>query len=105
MSTYKCIREVYESAADAADTIKREIKHYDADEERQQELVYQEADRLCIYTQDNWDVCNIMRCSDEMYEAEVLSPMGEHPELDAYMTVLAFHIWEQLINEALQEDK
>jgi hypothetical protein len=105
MSTYKCIREVYESAADAADTIKREIKHYDADEERQQELVSQEADRLCTYTQDNWDVCNIMRCSDEMYEAEVLSPIGEYTEANDYMTALAFYVWEQLIAEALQEDK
>jgi hypothetical protein len=105
MSTYKCIREVYESAADAADTIKREIKHYDADEERQQELAHQEADRLCIYTQDNWDVVNIMRCSDEMEVAESMiedfSPSG----INGYMAVLAFYIWEQLITEALQEDE
>jgi hypothetical protein len=103
MSTYKCIREVYESAADAADTIKREIKHYDADEERQQELVYQEADRLCTYTQDNWDVVNIMRCSYEMIEAQEFASVGEFDGIDSHMTVLAFHIWEQLINEALQE--
>ena len=103
MSTYKCIREVYESAADAAETIKREIKHYDADEERQQELAHQEADRLCTYTQDNWDVVNIMRCSDEMIEAQEYASMGEFDGIDSYMTVLAFHIWEQLINEALND--
>jgi hypothetical protein len=103
MSTYKCIREVYESAADAADTIKREIKHYDADEERQQELVYQEADRLCIYTQDNWDVCNIMRCSDEMETAESMIDMSECT-IDQYMSTAAAIIWHELITEALQED-
>jgi hypothetical protein len=105
MSTYKCIREVYESAADAADTIKREIKHYDADEERQQELVSQEADRLCIYTQDNWDVVNIMRCSDEMVEAQEYASMGEFEGIDSHMAVLAFYVWGQLISEALQEDE
>ena len=103
MSTYKCIREVYESAADAADTIRNEMKHYPDNDI--QELAHQEADRLCIYTQDNWDVVNIMRCSDEMYEAEVLSPIGEYTEANDYMTALAFHLWEQLIAEALQEDK
>ena len=103
MSTFKNIREVYESAADSADTIRREIK-YDADEDRQQELVWQEADRLCIYTQDNWDVCNIMRCSNEMYEAEVLAPIGDFKEADAYMTALAYHLWEQLITEALDKE-
>ena len=105
MSTYKVIREVYESAADAADTIRNEIKHYDADEERQQQLVSQEADRLCIYTQDNWDVCNIMRCSDEMYEAQEYASMVEFDGTDSLMVVLAFHIWEQLITEALQGDE
>ena len=105
MSTYKCIREVYESAADAADTIKREIKHYDADEERQQELAHQEAERLCTYTQDNWDVVNIMRCSFEMIEAQEYASMGEFDGIDSHMTVLAFYIWEQLITEALQEDE
>ena len=104
MSTYKNIREVYESAADSADTIRREIKHYDADEERQQEMVWQEADRQCIYTQDNWDVCNIMRCSDEMYTAEDLAPMSEYEGPDSYMMALAFHIWEQLIREALNKE-
>ena len=103
--TYKNIREVYESAADSADTIRREIKHYDADEERQQEMVWQEADRLCIYTQDNWDVCNIMWGSNEMDHAEDLAPIGEYDEsLDYYMKALAYHIWDQLIREALDEE-
>ncbi len=102
MSTYKNIREVYESAADCADTIRNEMKHYpdnDVDE-----LVWQEADRQCIYTQDNWDVCNIMRCSDEMYGAEVLAPISQYESLDDYMTALAYHIWDQLIREALDKE-
>ena len=103
MSTYKCIREVYESAADAADTIRNEMKHYpDNDVET---LVSQEADRLCIYTQDNWDVVNIMRCSDEMVEAQEYASMGEFEGIDSHMAVLAFYVWEQLISEALQEDE
>jgi hypothetical protein len=103
MSTYKCSREVYESAADAADTIRNEMKHYpDNDVET---LIHQEADRLCIYTQDNWDVVNIMRCSYEMIEAQEFASMGEFDGIDSHMTVLAFHIWEQLITEALQEDE
>ncbi len=101
MSTFKNIREVYESATDSADTIRAEMKHYpDSDVD---ELVLQEADRQCIYTQDNWDVCNIMRCSDEMYTAEELAPMSEYKNPDDYMAALAFYIWEQLIREALNE--
>ena len=103
MSTYKCSREVYESAADAAECIRNENKHYpDNDVET---LIHQEADRLCIYTQDNWDVVNIMRCSYEMIEAQEFASMGEFDGIDSHMTVLAFHIWEQLITEALQEDE
>ena len=103
MSTYKCIREVYESAADAADTIRNEMKHYpDNDIET---LINQEADRLCTYTQDNWDVVNIMRCSDEMDEAQEYASMGEFEGIDSHMAVLAFYVWEQLIAEALQEDE
>ena len=101
MSTYKCIREVYESAADAADTIRNEMKHYpDNDVET---LVSQEADRLCIYTQDNWDVVNIMRCSDEMVEAQEYASMGEFEGIDSHMAVLAFYVWGQLIAEALSD--
>jgi len=101
MSTYKCIREVYESAADAADTIRNEMKHYpDNDIET---LIHQEADRLCIYTQDNWDVVNIMRCSDEMVEAQEYASMGEFEGIDSHMAVLAFYVWGQLIAEALND--
>jgi len=101
MSTYKCIREVYESAADAADTIRNEMKHYpDNDIET---LIHQEADRLCTYTQDNWDVVNIMRCSDEMDEAQEYASMGEFEGIDSHMAVLAFYVWGQLIAEALND--
>ena len=101
MSTYKCIRDIYNEAEESADTIRNEMKrHPDNDVET---LVSQEADSLCIWTQDNWDVCNIMRCSDEMIEAQEYASMGEFDGIDSYMTVLAFHIWEQLINEALND--
>ena len=104
MSTYKNMREVYESAADCADTIRNEMKHYpDNDVE---ELVWQEADRMCIYTQDNWDVCNIMRGSNETYEAvDMVSPFNEYDSIDEYMTALAYAIWAQLIREALEDDE
>jgi hypothetical protein len=99
MSTYKCIREVYESAADAADTIRNEMKHYPDNDI--QELIDQEADRLCIYTQDNWDVCNIMRCSDEMETAESMAVDFTPNNIDEYMGVLAYYIWHELITEVL----
>ncbi len=102
MSTYKNIREVYESAADCADTIRNEMKHYpDNDVE---ELVMQEAERQCIYTQDNWDVCNIMRCSDEMDHAQELAPISQYESIDDYLTALAFNIWDQLICEELNKE-
>ena len=102
MSTYKTIREVYESAADSADTIRNEMEHYPDNDIG--ELVVQEADRQCIYTQDNWDVCNIMRCSDEMYVAEVLSPLEDFESIDHYMQVLAFRLWEELIQLELNKE-
>ena len=99
MSTFKNTREIYESAADCAIAIGAEMKHYpDNDVDA---LVYQEADRMCIYTQDNWDVCNIMRLSDEMSEAQDREAVASQGDLDGLMTSLAFHIWEQLINEYL----
>ena len=100
--SYKCIREVYEAAADAADTIRGELKHYpDSDIH---ELVQQEATTQVIWTSDNWEVCNIMRCSDESYAAEDNLSLGDYESINGYFEALAFAIWEQLINEALQED-
>jgi hypothetical protein len=101
MSTYKCIREVYEAAADAADTIRHEMKHYPDNDI--QELIDQEAGRQSIYTQDNWDVVNIMRCSDEMETADSMIDMSECT-IDQYMGMAAAIIWIELITEALQED-
>ena len=103
MSTYKCIREVYESAADAADTIRNEMKHYPDNDT--QTLIYQEANTLVIWACDNWDVCNIMRCSDESYAAEDSLTLGDFKNVNDYFQELAAAIWEQLITEALQEDK
>jgi len=102
MSTYKCIREVYESAADAADTIRNEMKHYPDNDIRT--LISQEANTLVIWYSDNWDVCNIMRSSDESYAAEDNLTLGAYESINDYFEALAFAIWEQLINEALQED-
>ena len=102
MSTYKCIREVYEAAADAADTIRHELKHYP--DEDMQELIDQEAGRQSIYTQDNWDVCSIMRCSDEMDTAESMIDLCDCTVIDQYMSTAAAIIWHELITQALQED-
>lgn len=100
MSTFKNIRELYETAADCADTVRNEMKHYPDNDIA--ELVTQEAERQCIYTQDNWDVCNIMRCSNEMNEADgCAGPLNRYESIDDYMTTVAFVIWEQLIDEAL----
>ena len=102
MSTFKSSREVYESARDSAETILQELKHYPDDDV--QEMIHQAADRQCIYTQDNWDVVNLMRFSDEMYEAQVMmGPMGEYDDLDAYMTALAYYIWDLLITEEVNK--
>ena len=103
MSTYKCIREVYESAADAADTIRNEMKRYTGNSI--ETLIYQEANTLVIWTADNWDVCNIMRCSDESYAAEENLTLGDYEFINDYFGELARAIWEQLISEALQEDE
>ena len=106
MSTFRNIREVYETANGIADMLRNEREHVDPVdvEEWYSESVCEAADRECIYTQDNWDVCNIMRCSDEMYTAEDLAPMSEYEGPDSYMMALAFHIWEQLIREALNKE-
>ena len=102
MSTFKCSREIYELAADAADTIRNEMKHYpDNDVET---LVSQEAERLCIYTPDNWDVCNIMRCSDEMETAESMVEDFNPSNLNEYMEVLAHYIWHDLVSQLLNRE-
>ncbi len=102
MSTFKSSREVYESARDSADTIRRELEHYPDDDVFG--LIHQEAERQCIYTQDNWDVVNLMRFSDEMGEAEDMAgSLGGHEGIDSYMTALAFYIWEQLITEEVNK--
>ena len=98
MSTFKKAFEIRQSALDAVEVIRNELEHYpDSDEH---ELIFQEADRRCIYTQDNWDVVNLMRCTDEMDEAEEMAgPLSEYDNIERYMAVLAYSIWEQLIAE------
>ena len=104
MSTYRNTREVYETARDVADTIHNERKHL-TDEpldihEWYADRVYDGADRLCIWTQDNWDVCNLFRCSPE-FEIADETPLSEFDDIDKYMTTIAWHVWSQLIMEAL----
>jgi len=98
MSTFQKAFEIRQTALDAVETIRNELEHYpDSDAH---ELISQEADRQCIYTQDNWDVVNLMRGSDEMDEAlEMAGPLSEYESIDRYMTVLAYCIWDQLISE------
>ena len=104
MSTFKKAFEIRQTALDAVETIRNELKHYpDSDE---YELISQEADRQCIYTQDNWDVVNLMRCSDEMDEAEAMAgPLSEYADIDTYMTALAYSIWDQLISEEFNKEQ
>lgn len=102
MSTYQNTREVYESAADAAATLNAELKHMAEEpfdiEEWWQERIIEEADRLCIWTQDNWDVCNLFRCSPEYDMADEV-PLSEFGTIDSYFTYVAHNIWCQLIND------
>ena len=106
MTTYRNTREVYETAADHADSILAEEVHVDpvdVDEWRS-EMVSYEADRECIYTQDNWDVVNLFRCSPEMDEAIAMSrDLRDFDSIDQYMAAMAYYVWDQLIREALEE--
>ena len=98
--TFKCSREVYETARDSADSIRNELKHYPENEAL--ELVYQEADRQCIYTQDNWDVVNLFRCDLESID---VPPMSEYDNIDRYMEAAAWHIWTNLMFEELSKEQ
>ena len=100
MSTFKCSREIYQSASDSADSIRNEMKHYPDNDIG--ELIDQEAERQTIYTQDNWDVVNIMRCSDEMEVAEDMIDLSDYT-IDGYMETAAAIIWHELIVAALQD--
>ena len=99
MSTFKCSREVYETARDIAESIRDELKHYPENEAL--ELVFQEADRQCIYTQDNWDVVNLFRCDLENLD---IPPLAEST-IDNYMEVAAWQIWNSLICEELNKEQ
>jgi len=98
MSTFKCSREVYETARDSAESIRNELKHYPENEAL--ELVYQEADRQCIYTQDNWDVVNLFRCEIEDLDLPLIS----ESTIDNYMEVAAWQIWNRLICDELNKE-
>jgi hypothetical protein len=104
MSTYRNQREVYETARDIADSIHRERQHADVQpfdiHEWYAERVYEEAERECTFTQDNWDVCNLFRCSAEFLYADAV-PLSEFEDIDKYMANMAWHVWNQLIMEAL----
>jgi hypothetical protein len=101
MSTYTCIREIYESAADAADTIRTEMKNYPDNDIGT--LICQEANTLVTWTADNWDVCRIMRNSDESYAAEDTLTLGDYDDVSDYFIYLARGIWHDLICQALND--
>ena len=104
MSTYRNQREVYQTARDLADMIHQERQHADVEpfdiQDWYLERVYQEADRECTFTQDNWDVCNLFRCSTEFCVADEV-PLSEFEDVDKYFAYVASNIWYQLIAEAL----
>ena len=104
MSTYVHSREVYQTAQDHAEVIREELKHakpFDP-EEFIDEQVWDAAEHESIYTQDNWDVCNLFRCSPEFHMAEDV-PLSEFETVDAYFACIAHSIWTQLIREAFEE--
>lgn len=100
MSTYRNTREVYETARDIAQALHNEREHVDPVdvEDWYSESVYYAADRECIFTQDNWDVVNLFRCDLEDFD---VPPLSECASIDDYMQTVAWHIWNQLIMEAL----
>jgi len=101
MSTYRNQREVYQTARDIADVIHSERKHVEPIEDLcdwYAEQSYAAADRECTFTQDNWDVVNLFRCDLEDYYTP---PLEMFKDLDAYMESAAWHVWNQLIMEAL----
>lgn len=100
MSTYRNTREVYETARDIAQALHNEREHVDPVdvEDWYSESVYYAADRECTFTQDNWDVVNLFRCDLEDFDVPSLS---ECASIDDYMQTVAWHIWNQLIMEAL----
>ena len=103
MSTFKCSREVYETARDIAETIRNEREHADPVDidEWNLESVYAAAERECIYTQDNWDVVNLFRCGLDSLD---VPPMSECDDIHSYMEVAAWYIWTDLIHEALNKE-
>lgn len=104
MSTYRNTREVYETARDIAEALHKERQNADVQpfdiHEWYSERVYEEADRECTFTQDNWDVCNLFRCSPEFDMADEV-PLSEFATIDQYFAQIAWSIWNQLIMEAL----
>ena len=106
MSTYRNTREVYETARDIAQALHNEREHVDPVdvEDWYSESVYYAADRECTFTQDNWDVVNLFRCSPEMDEAIAMSrDLRDFDSIDQYMAAMAYYVWDQLIREALEE--
>jgi len=101
MSTYRNQREVYETARDIAQVIHNEREHVEPIEDLcdwYAEQAFAAADRECIFTQDNWDVVNLFRCDLEDYD---VPPLMMCEDIDQFMATAAWHIWNQLIMEAL----
>ena len=103
MSTYVHSREVYQTAQDHAEVIREELKHvetFDRDEWLD-DAIFMAADREVIWTQDNWDVCNLFRCSPEFEMADEVHH-GEFQTIDQYFACVAHGIWMQLIREQFE---
>lgn len=102
MSTYRNTREVYEMARDIAQALHNEREHVGPEDvvDWYEQSVNYAADRECIYTQDNWDVVNLFRCDLEDY---YVPPMAMYESIDDYMAGTAWHIWNTLIMEALDQ--
>ena len=104
MSTYKNTHAVYMNAIRIANDLKDELEHVETfnRDEWLDDAIFMAADREVIWTQDNWDVCNLFRCSPEFHMAEDV-PLSEFETVDAYFACIAHSIWTQLIREAFEE--
>ncbi len=103
MSTYSNQWEVCDAARVIAEDIHKERQTLSVEpsdiHDWYAERMYEAADREITYTQDNWDVVNLFRCDLEDYDIPRMSDIGD--DIDSYMQSAAWHIWSQLIMDAL----
>lgn len=103
MNTYSNQWEVCDAARVIAEDLHKERRELSIEpldiHDWYAERMYEAADREITYTQDNWDVVNLFRCDLEAYDVPRMSDIGD--DIDSYMQSAAWHIWSQLIAEAL----